>query len=92
MCFLGASNLENEKRILPSLLGDDDQHVVSTFHLDEVPDKFEVSLGMLEEHFQFSSSVMLERKKLRDRIQRPGKLVFSCFAAPGLFLCPQHCT
>lgn len=57
-------------------MGVEGQHIVSTFHFDEVPatntlDEFEVFLGALEKHLQFSGSIALERKKLRDRIQRP---------------------
>lgn len=72
--------------MLLSLLVVEGQRVVSTFHLNEVPatdmlGESEVLLDVLEKHLQFSSSIVLERKELRDRILRPSKSVSEYLAA-----------
>lgn len=85
LAFLGATGLDTvsatrKKQILFTMLGVEGQRIVDSFRLDEMPvpegtDEFSAFLTTLEKHFEFSGSVMLERKKLFDRVQQPGESV-----------------
>lgn len=91
LAFLGATGLDTvsatrKKQILFTMLGVEGQRIVDSFRLDEMPvpegtDEFSAFLTTLEKHFEFSGSVMLERKKLFDRVQQPGESVTEFLSA-----------
>lgn len=96
LSFLGASGLDGvapkrKKQILFSFLGVEGQRIVTAFRLDAEPvaedvNEFDAFVSALEKHFEFSGCIVLERKKLRARVQLPGGLGIPCGPPPSRFV------